>query len=75
VEYLRRELTERRRYADHHGGGTASRRRLKHHLIEAQRRMIVRLRDERAISDEVLRELETELDFEVLRLGEEPVAH
>jgi monovalent cation/hydrogen antiporter len=72
VEYLRSELAERRRYAEHHGGGTASRRRLRHHLIEAQRRMIVRLRDERAISDEVLRELETELDFEVLRLGEEP---
>jgi monovalent cation/hydrogen antiporter len=69
IEYLRRELTERQRYAEHHGGGTAARRRLKHEVIEAQRRMIVRLRNEQAISDEVLRELETELDLEVLRIG------
>jgi CPA1 family monovalent cation:H+ antiporter len=69
VEYLRSELLERRRYAEHHGGGNTARRRLKHELIEAQRRMLVRLRNEQAISDEVLRELETELDLEVMQIG------
>jgi monovalent cation/hydrogen antiporter len=72
IDYLRRELVERQRHAEHHGGGTAGRRRLKHELIEAQRRMIVRLRNEQAISDEVLRELETELDLEALRVGGVP---
>jgi CPA1 family monovalent cation:H+ antiporter len=38
-------------------------------MIEAERRMLIRLRDEDAISDEVLRSLEQELDLEALRSG------
>jgi CPA1 family monovalent cation:H+ antiporter len=37
--------------------------------IAAQRRMLVRLRNEEAIGDEVLRELEQELDLEAIRAG------
>jgi len=37
--------------------------------VDAKRRSLIRLRDEGAISDEVLLELESELDFEALRLG------
>jgi CPA1 family monovalent cation:H+ antiporter len=38
-------------------------------MIEAERRMLVRLRNEGAISDEVLRELELDLDLEAVRVG------
>ena len=38
-------------------------------MIAAERRMLVRLRNEGAISDDVLRELEQELDLEAIRLG------
>ena len=38
-------------------------------MIDAERRMLVRLRNEDAISDEVLRELEQELDLEAIRAG------
>jgi hypothetical protein len=38
-------------------------------MIRAERRMLVRLRNEGAISDEVLRELELELDLEAVRAG------
>jgi CPA1 family monovalent cation:H+ antiporter len=38
-------------------------------VIDAERRMLVRLRNEDAISDEVLRELEQELDLEAMRAG------
>jgi CPA1 family monovalent cation:H+ antiporter len=38
-------------------------------MIAAERRMLVRLRNEDAISDEVLRELEYELDLEAVRAG------
>ena len=37
--------------------------------VAAKRRALVRLRDEGAISDEVLLDLESELDYEALRLG------
>jgi CPA1 family monovalent cation:H+ antiporter len=38
-------------------------------MIHAERRMLIRLRNEGTISDEVLRELEQELDFEAIRAG------
>jgi len=65
---LRAELRERVRLHDHHGG-TYSRRRLRVGMINAERRMLVRLRNEGAISDEVLRNLEQELDLEAVRVG------
>jgi monovalent cation/hydrogen antiporter len=50
-------------------GGSYSRRRLRVSMINAERRMLVRLRNEGAISDEVLRELEQELDLDAVRVG------
>ncbi len=44
-------------------------RRVRLATVAARRRALVRLRDEGAISDEVLLELEQELDFEALQLG------
>jgi hypothetical protein len=38
-------------------------------MISAERRMLVRLRNEDAISDDVLRVLEQELDLEAIRAG------
>ena len=38
-------------------------------MLGAKRRMLVRLRNEEAISDEVLRVLEQELDLEAIRIG------
>jgi CPA1 family monovalent cation:H+ antiporter len=38
-------------------------------MLRAERRMLVRLRNEGAISDDVLRELEQELDLEAVRVG------
>jgi CPA1 family monovalent cation:H+ antiporter len=38
-------------------------------MIREERRMLVRLRNEGAISDEVLRELEHELDLDAIRAG------
>ena len=69
VEWLRAELRDRARLAEHHGGGPAARRRLRAGMINAERRILVRLRNEGAISDEVLRELEQELDLEAIRAG------
>jgi CPA1 family monovalent cation:H+ antiporter len=69
VEALRREVRERARISDNHLGSPASRRRLRLGMIAAERRMLIRLRDEGAISDEVLRNLEQELDRESIRVG------
>jgi monovalent cation/hydrogen antiporter len=69
VQWLRTELRDRLRHHDDGAGRTESRRRLRHRMQEAERRLLVRLRNEGAISDEVLRELETELDLEAMRLG------
>lgn len=44
-------------------------RRLRLGTLGARRRALIRLRDEGAISDEVLLDLESELDYEALRLG------
>ena len=69
VDWLRAELRDRARLAEHHGGGPLARRRLRAGMIAAERRILVRLRNEGAISDEVLRELEQELDLEAIRAG------
>lgn len=74
VAWLRTELRDR---LDHHRQGGAhghSRRQLRVRMREAERRMLVRLRNEGAISDEVLRELEQELDLDAMR-GESDHAH
>ena len=54
---------------DVHAGEPEGRRRLRGEMIRAERRMLVRLRNEGAISDDVLRELEQELDLEAVRVG------
>jgi monovalent cation/hydrogen antiporter len=69
VAALRTELRERQRANEQQGGGFEGRRRLRLAMIDAERRMLLRLRDEDAISDEVLRALEQELDLEAVRAG------
>lgn len=69
VEWMRNELRDRLRLHEHHGGGPEVRRRLRLGVMRAERHMLVRLRNEGAISDEVLRELEQELDFDAIRVG------
>jgi CPA1 family monovalent cation:H+ antiporter len=69
IEWLRAELRDRAQLHGHHGGETPKRRKLRQAVIDAERRMLVRLRNEDAISDEVLRELEQELDLEAIRAG------
>jgi CPA1 family monovalent cation:H+ antiporter len=69
VEWLRAELRDRIRLLEHHAGEPESRRRLRTEMLRAERRMLVRLRNEGAISDDVLRELEQELDLEAVRVG------
>ena len=68
VEALRAELRDRVRLHEHQGG-SYGRRRLRVSMIRAERRMLVRLRNEGAISDEVLRDLEQELDLDAVRVG------
>ncbi|MES2125231.1 MAG: Na+/H+ antiporter [Gemmatimonadota bacterium] len=72
LERLREEYRRRSAFdiaREHDGGAAVSRRRLRAELLRAERRAVVRLRDEGAISDEVLHELERELDVEALRIG------
>jgi Na+/H+ antiporter len=69
VDWLRAELRERTREAQPGAGTAEGRRGLRLSMIAAQRRMLVRLRNEEAISDEVLRTLEEELDLESVRAG------
>jgi Na+/H+ antiporter len=69
VEALRTEVRERVRMSEEHGGSYLGRRRLRLAMIDAERRMLIRLRNEDAISDDVLRALEQELDFEAVRAG------
>ena len=69
VEVLRAEVSERARMTEQAGGSHAGRRRLRVAMIAAERRMLIRLRDEGAISDDVLRGLEQELDLESVRAG------
>jgi monovalent cation/hydrogen antiporter len=69
VEFLRNDLRERIRLLADHSGEPEGRRRLRSAMLRAERRMLVRLRNEGAISDDVLRELEQELDLEAVRVG------
>ena len=69
VEWLRSELRDRIRLLEHPSGEPENRRRLRTAMLRAERRMLVRLRNEGAISDDVLRELEHELDLEAVRMG------
>jgi monovalent cation/hydrogen antiporter len=69
VEYLRNDLRERIRLLADHSGEPEGRRRLRAAMLRAERRMLVRLRNEGAISDDVLRDLEQELDLEAVRVG------
>ena len=69
VQALRAELRERLRTNEQDGGSFRGRRRLRLAMIEAERKMLIRLRDEDAISDEVQRALEQELDLEAVRAG------
>jgi monovalent cation/hydrogen antiporter len=69
VAALRVELTERVGMIEREDGTRAGRSRLRLGMIGAERRMLIRLRDEGAISDDVLRALEQELDLEAVRAG------
>jgi CPA1 family monovalent cation:H+ antiporter len=69
VAWLRGELRDRVRLLEHGTAEPEGRRRLRIEMLRAERRMLVRLRNEGAISDEVLRELEQELDHEAVRVG------
>jgi len=44
-------------------------RRLRHETLSAERRALIALRDQGAISDEILHRLEQELDVEAMRIG------
>ncbi len=69
VERIRTELRDRMTHYDHHTRDASTYRRLRTGVLKAERRMLVRLRNEGAISDETLRELEEELDHEAVRVG------
>jgi CPA1 family monovalent cation:H+ antiporter len=69
VEWLRAELRDRLQLLERDGGKAEGRRRLRTEMLRAERRMLVRLRNEGAISDDVLRELEQELDLDAVRVG------
>jgi CPA1 family monovalent cation:H+ antiporter len=69
VQWLRAELRDRLESTEHDEDGFAGRRQLRQGMLDAERRMLVRLRNEGAISDEVLRELEQDLDLEAIRAG------
>lgn len=66
VAWLKSELRDRLRQHNEPDAGR-TRHRLRARMREAERRMLVRLRNEGAISDEVLRDLEQELDLDALR--------
>ncbi len=65
VAWLRSELRDRAQL--HQSNNGATRGRLRERMLEAERRLLVRMRNEGAISDEVLRELEQEIDLDALR--------
>jgi Na+/H+ antiporter len=69
VERLRGELRDRVQLLEHDAGEPDRRRRLRAEVLGAERRMLVRLHNEGAISDDVLLELEQELDLEAVRVG------
>ncbi len=69
VAWLRSEFGHRLQLLDEDGSNRTNRRLLRAQTIEAERNMLVRLRNEGAISDEVLRDLEQDLDLDSLRSG------
>ncbi len=69
VAQVRHDLQDKLRQHTHHTADMAVHRRLRAGVIRAERRMLVRLRNEGVISDETLRELEEELDHEAVRAG------
>jgi CPA1 family monovalent cation:H+ antiporter len=69
VDWLRGELRDRIRLLETHPGEPEGRRKLRTEMLRAERRMLVRLRNEGAISDDVLRQLEQEVDLEAVRVG------
>ena len=70
VGRLREEFRDRiRRLREGPPGEQDAECRLRAEILDAERRGLVRLRNENAISDEVLLELEQELDLEALRIG------
>ena len=69
VAQLRHELSDRIKHHERHAADMTVQRRLRRGILAAERRMLVRLRNEGAISDETLRELEEELDHESVRVG------
>ncbi len=77
-EWVTPDALERLEHEVHHAGHTSNGesderskvlRRARIGSVNARRRALIRLRDEGAISDEVLLDLESELDYEALRLG------
>lgn len=75
VAWLRAELRDRLA-AQRDPERSHHRHRLRARMRDAERRMLIRLRNEGAISDEVLRELEQELDLDAMRLeSAAPHAH
>jgi CPA1 family monovalent cation:H+ antiporter len=72
VAQLREQYTQRsqrRRLSQARPDDAESRQRLRLEVLNAERRALIRLRNEGAISDEVLHHLERELDVEALRIG------
>jgi len=71
VEWLRTELRDRQyRHKHRNHANHDSRSRLRSRMLDAERRMLLqRLRNEGAISDEVMRTLESEIDLDTLRLS------
>ena len=69
VNRLREEFRDRIRRHRESDPDDEAECRLRSEILAAERRALIRLRNEGAISDEVLIELERELDHEALRLG------
>ncbi len=68
VDRIRRELRDRMQHHERNAHDITH-RQLRTGVLRAERRMLVRLRNEGAISDETLRQLEEELDHEAVRVG------
>jgi monovalent cation/hydrogen antiporter len=77
IDRLRSMYTQRVRRAspirlgedDGSAAARAAFRRLRHETINAERRVLIALRDQGVISDDVLHRLEHELDVEAIRIG------
>ena len=73
---LRAHYEEKVRHASQHVQGTPheetihAHKRLRREIIQAERAVVIKLRDQKQIDDEILRELERELDLEEERFGE-----